>query len=341
MLKNLLALLGGSHDGSLQNLDAQTLHSKGIAYLRGPMNLGGNFGIVGTPQDFRRAMACFKAASDKGHAGAMYQLAGMIANGQGCPADSSLAVRWMQAAAECGDIRAQSDLGLRLEQQGQPDEALTWQRRAAAQGDQAATSAVARLTASMQRHSAGRFYLGHPAHGITPSDLGKATIMGAAALSRSAVRAMLDQAEGSVLFARIRSDPKAAEDQVAPIHIGATVAYVKEIGASEAGLDEIWTGLSVGCTTWLPSPALLDRTLKRIHEIALAVRTIDPSAFASVVAASVHGLNNVYAGLGEVAGQPPFAMTDEEEMLLRATMMNARDAALQNLRQMPLTWSLG
>jgi TPR repeat protein len=47
------------------------------------MNLGGNFGIVGTPQDFRRAMACFKAASDKGHAGAMYQLAGMIANGQG------------------------------------------------------------------------------------------------------------------------------------------------------------------------------------------------------------------------------------------------------------------
>lgn len=152
---------------------------------------------------------------------------------------------------------------------------------------------------------------------------------------------MLDQAEGSVLFARIRSDPKAAEDQVAPIHIGATVAYVKEIGASEAGLDEIWTGLSVGCTTWLPSPALLDRTLKRIHEIALAVRTIDPSAFASVVAASVHGLNNVYAGLGEVAGQPPFAMTDEEEMLLRATMMNARDAALQNLRQMPLTWSLG
>ena len=77
-------------------------------------------------------------AAEQGDARAQSNLGVRYANGQGLPEDDAEAVRWYRLAAEQGDARAQSNLGYHYANgEGIPEDlvlAYMWYNLAAAQG---------------------------------------------------------------------------------------------------------------------------------------------------------------------------------------------------------------
>lgn len=102
--------------------------------------------------DFATARARWEALAARGNTTAMINLANMLAQGQGGPADLVTALAWTRRAAEAGDARAQLDMGLACEAGSGVGRDLaraeTWLERAAAQGLAEAQYALGALIAS-------------------------------------------------------------------------------------------------------------------------------------------------------------------------------------------------
>ncbi len=67
----------------------------------------GSYGV----KDLTQAMHFFLLAAKAGHAGAQQRVGYMYCKGEGCTADSKLAVEWTQKAAAQGEAYAHFNLG--------------------------------------------------------------------------------------------------------------------------------------------------------------------------------------------------------------------------------------
>lgn len=107
--------------------DSEALYRLGNAYVQFP------------PVDHRRAVSSWKAAADKGHVGARYNLGLAYLNGMGVKKDHSETFRLWSAAAEAGHLKAQAGLALLYYEgwgvQKSSSEYLRWITRAAKGGD--------------------------------------------------------------------------------------------------------------------------------------------------------------------------------------------------------------
>ena len=93
----------------------------------------------GIPEDDGQAVSWFRKAAEQGNADAQYNLGVMHRNGEGVSEDDRQAVSWFRKAAEQGNARAQANLGLMYaDGEGVPEDdrqAVSWYRKAAGQGD--------------------------------------------------------------------------------------------------------------------------------------------------------------------------------------------------------------
>ncbi|MGH0214424.1 hypothetical protein NKY66_10970 [Sinorhizobium meliloti] len=96
-------------------------------------------------RDPERAMALFMKAAELGNVDSLSAIASMHLDGDGVPRDFPEAIRWYQSAAEKGDVKAYTQLGLAYESLSPPDHqaALEWYKKAAAKGDIAAVRNIA------------------------------------------------------------------------------------------------------------------------------------------------------------------------------------------------------
>ena len=96
-------------------------------------------GADGVPPDPAKAAVYFQMAADQGHAGAVYALAQMYADGEGVPQDGARAVALYRESVEQGETRAYVRLG-DLYAKGDAvaqnyEEAVRWYTLAAEHGD--------------------------------------------------------------------------------------------------------------------------------------------------------------------------------------------------------------
>lgn len=82
----------------------------------------------------------WRLAAQRGVPGAQTMLASMYYLGQGMPADPEAARTWYRKAAEQGDAKAQTIMGLMAQEAGDSREAVRWFRLAAEQGEAGAQS---------------------------------------------------------------------------------------------------------------------------------------------------------------------------------------------------------
>ncbi|MEQ1566343.1 MAG: tetratricopeptide repeat protein, partial [Myxococcota bacterium] len=87
------------------------------------------------------AVHWYTKAAEQGHAEACYALGGIHLDGRGVAADAAVARQWYVRAADLGDREAMWALGATSVE---PDEALTWWRRAAARGHVGASTWIGR-----------------------------------------------------------------------------------------------------------------------------------------------------------------------------------------------------
>ncbi len=103
-------------------------------------------GLFGVPQDYKEALKWYRKAAEQGDAKAQSVLGVMYYNGQGVPQDYKEALKWYRKAAEQGNALAQNNLGVMYYfGQGVPQnykEAEKWCRKAAEQGDAKAQSVL-------------------------------------------------------------------------------------------------------------------------------------------------------------------------------------------------------
>ncbi len=107
-------------------------------------------GLGGIPVDHQRAVPWLERAAQGGDVASMYALAVSYAEGKGVTRDDYEAVKWLQPAADRGHVPSQRMLGQMYERgRGTPSvdytQARQWYEKAAAQGDEEAKTALARL----------------------------------------------------------------------------------------------------------------------------------------------------------------------------------------------------
>lgn len=94
---------------------------------------------------YKAALRQFRALAEEGHAGALFYLGLMYADGEGVPEDDRQAVSWYRKAAGQGDAQAQNNLGFMYDSgEGVPEDdiqAYAWFNLAAAQGVEEAKEA--------------------------------------------------------------------------------------------------------------------------------------------------------------------------------------------------------
>ena len=82
--------------------------------IRDRHNIGNSYyNGRGVPENRVEAVRWFRRAADRGHAGAMYNLAICYASGQGIDKDETEAVKWFRASAAKGNPRAMAALSSR------------------------------------------------------------------------------------------------------------------------------------------------------------------------------------------------------------------------------------
>ena len=85
--------------------------------------------------DHQGAAAIWRNLAEKGDADAAFNLGQAYRLGRGVPADSALAKRWFERAANKGHVDAQVSLGLLLFDSGDRGAAMSWLRKAADKGE--------------------------------------------------------------------------------------------------------------------------------------------------------------------------------------------------------------
>ena len=85
--------------------------------------------------DHAEATAIWRNLAEKGDADAAFNLGQAFRLGRGVPADSALAKRWFEAAANKGHVDAQVSLGLLLFDSGDRPIAMNWLKKAAQTGE--------------------------------------------------------------------------------------------------------------------------------------------------------------------------------------------------------------
>ena len=80
-------------------------------------------------------MAIWRNLAEKGDADAAFNLGQAYRLGRGVPADSALAKKWFEAAANKGHVDAQVSLGLLLFDSGDRAAAMSWLKKAADKGE--------------------------------------------------------------------------------------------------------------------------------------------------------------------------------------------------------------
>ncbi|TLX15777.1 SEL1-like repeat protein [Rhizobium sp. MHM7A] len=88
-------------------------------------------------RDPQAAMALYKKAADLGNVDALSAIASMHLDGDGTPKDVREAIRWYLMAAQKGDIKAYTQLGVAHQNLSPPEHetALEWYKKGAANGD--------------------------------------------------------------------------------------------------------------------------------------------------------------------------------------------------------------
>lgn len=86
-------------------------------------------------KDDKRALALFKKAAEHEVAEAMYTLGYMFENGIGTEIDLEESKAWFTKSALAGDVFAANRLGHEAVENGQGEEAISWYKMAAEQGD--------------------------------------------------------------------------------------------------------------------------------------------------------------------------------------------------------------
>ena len=85
--------------------------------------------------DHQAAASIWRSLAEKGDADAAFNLGQAYRLGRGVPADSALAKRWFERAANKGHVDAQVSLGLLLFDSGDRGAAMAWLRKAADKGE--------------------------------------------------------------------------------------------------------------------------------------------------------------------------------------------------------------
>jgi len=85
--------------------------------------------------DHAGAVAIWRNLAQKGDADAAFNLGQAYRLGRGVPADSALAKKWFEAAANKGHVDAQVSLGLLLFDSGDRGTAMSWLKKAADRGE--------------------------------------------------------------------------------------------------------------------------------------------------------------------------------------------------------------
>jgi TPR repeat protein len=85
--------------------------------------------------DHAAAVAIWRNLAQKGDADAAFNLGQAYRLGRGVPADSALAKKWFEAAANKGHVDAQVSLGLLLFDSGDRTTAMSWLKKAADKGE--------------------------------------------------------------------------------------------------------------------------------------------------------------------------------------------------------------
>jgi TPR repeat protein len=85
--------------------------------------------------DHAGAVAIWRSLAEQGSADAAFNLGQAYRLGRGVPADSALAKRWFEMAANKGHLDAQVSLGLLLFDNGDRAVAMNWLKKAAAKGE--------------------------------------------------------------------------------------------------------------------------------------------------------------------------------------------------------------
>lgn len=110
------------------------------------------------------ARRMFQKDAQAGYPVAQFQLAVMLSNGEGGPANNNGALRWLGEAASAGHRRAQYELGMALIG-SQPAMAASWLLKAARAGSTPAMVSLARLNAqggkNVQQNFNQAFYWSH------------------------------------------------------------------------------------------------------------------------------------------------------------------------------------
>ncbi|MHC8402858.1 tetratricopeptide repeat protein [Pseudomonas sp. MDT1-17] len=83
-----------------------------------------------------QALGLYRQAAELGHAKSMNLLGRYLEEGEFCLADPHAARLWYRRSAEGGDFRGQFSFAALLADEGQIDEAMSWLRRALADGNQ-------------------------------------------------------------------------------------------------------------------------------------------------------------------------------------------------------------
>jgi uncharacterized protein len=104
---------------------ADALNNYADMYLRGEY----------VEKDERKALELFTQAANKGVPEAMYTLGYMYSNGVGTDVNETESRKWFTKSALAGDVFAANRLGHEAVENGRGEEAITWYKKAAEQGD--------------------------------------------------------------------------------------------------------------------------------------------------------------------------------------------------------------
>lgn len=142
----------GNGTGSGENLPAgETAYGRSVreGALMGNAEAQNDYGLMwsmGTEveKDDVEAVKWFRLSAEQGYAPGQLNLALAFAEGRGIPQNTQEAKRWAKAAAEQGLAKAETVMGA-LVMADDMDEAVSWFRRAAAQGEETAIKTLERL----------------------------------------------------------------------------------------------------------------------------------------------------------------------------------------------------
>lgn len=186
----------------------------------------------------------------------------------------------------------------------------------------------------------GQFCLGHPTQGVDPRRFAELVMSTSYKVAERIVDKFLDPACKKEGYGRyIVMWPKVAVDQIAPIYVGASVAYINRVvRPSEAALDALWLGIEEGFKAVLPDQELVHPAVRRVHFIAEAIEPHVEVSFEACVKATIDGMCAIYEGLLEAEGMQHSFLTEAESVRLTELFTEVKNDAIFSLEKMPLTW---